>query len=377
VPVDRLMFIATGCWGCDGPTSGLDRVYPLGGRVVRDVVTLPPGGIRSVAVRPNSQEIILVTCQHDYCGDFGPAQKGLVSTVHRSFDGGVSWETVATFDDYARVQRFTEDGYVVTVWTPDDEGPVHGADSYYLMPGRKQVQPPSGTSEFGDFRVLADGQIAFPTTDGKRWLREDGSVALELPFPVDASRVNVLDVPGGTQLVSWSVDLGGPRRVGYQVLWRNGAAQFGFADDDGIGWRVGQWLADPKFIGNVFVSDQELGLERTDALYDYERSVPAYVDLERGTVTPIDTPFFEANYRMNRTYVLGSIPGDDLARVNTPGDCLNLREGASSGATVITCLGHGTLVSVDALGGTPAAGWVRVLGPLGQTGYVAAEFLER
>jgi hypothetical protein len=370
-----MLFIATGCWGCDGPTSGLDRVYRLGGEIVKESVKLPPGGIRSIAVRPNTQEIVAVICQKDYCGDFGPAQTDLVSTVFRSLDGGVSWEALATFEAYAGVSAFTPGGYVVTVWTPDAADPVQGEYSYYLMPGRTRVVPPEGTAQYGGFRVLPDGQLAFQSDDGQRWLRADGSVGHELPFPVTSERVGAEETRDGASLISWSSDLGPGRYTSYSVIWQSGAAVVGAIDPgNGISFRAGEWLGRGQFVGNVFVSDKELGLPNSN-LYDYERSVPAYVDLERGTANPIDTPFFEAHYRMNRTYVLGTGP-EQIGRVNTPGDCLYLRETGAPDGKIITCLKHGTLVALDVFAGAPE-GWVRVFGPMGELGYVAAQYLER
>lgn len=65
----------------------------------------------------------------------------------------------------------------------------------------------------------------------------------------------------------------------------------------------------------------------------------------------------------------------DRARVNTPGECLNLR--AEPVGNVITCVPHGTSTTV--IGGpVTSAGltWVQVQGPSG-TGWMAAPYLQK
>ena len=372
VQLDGMLFIATGCWGCDGPTSGIDRVYRRDSGLVREKLTLPGGAIRDVQARPNSQELYVVTCNKDYCGGLGPGVHDLVSTIHRSLDGGITWETVATFEDYASLGPFTDDGYLVTVGTPGDDA-SEWIETYFLMPGRVPVSKPPGTSMYsGSARILPDGSVGFQTVDGRRWLRADGSTGYEVPFDVDSDQVSDIEAPDGGHLISWSVDLGIPRRTGYQVLWRKGTIETAFQGGAG---RIGHWLGPDSYVGNTFASDSELGLADTTAS-SYERSIPAFVSLRTGVISPIETEFFAEHYRMDRAYVMSAWPGN-LARVNTPGDCLQLRELASAASKSLGCYQHGAIVAEDALGGTPEPGWVRVIGPAGQVGWMAAEFLER
>jgi len=73
------------------------------------------------------------------------------------------------------------------------------------------------------------------------------------------------------------------------------------------------------------------------------------------------------------TFVGGPLAEGDNARVNTPGECLNLR--SVPFGTLVTCLAHGTQVAVT---GAPRAEggilWVPVTTPAG-SGWMAAQYL--
>ena len=206
VPVDRLLFIAIGCWGCDGPTSGLDRVYRLGGQVVKETLALPPGGIRSIAVRPGTQEVILVTCDKDYCGGLGPGVTDMVSTVHRSVDGGVNWETAGTFEDYASVGEFTSEGYIVTVWSPGTAASDAGTYAYYVMPGRNEVRPPAGTAGFGG-RVCSGMARSIPNHDYSSGSVPMAAWVTNFRWPSTTTASSDVDARTGT-LIAWSTERG-------------------------------------------------------------------------------------------------------------------------------------------------------------------------
>lgn len=86
-------------------------------------------------------------------------------------------------------------------------------------------------------------------------------------------------------------------------------------------------------------------------------------------------PTAPAAARSPRPEASASLAPGDRARVNTPGECLNLR--SEPVGNVISCVAHGTSVTV--IGGpVTAAGltWVEVQAPSG-AGWMAAQYLQK
>ena len=91
-----------------------------------------------------------------------------------------------------------------------------------------------------------------------------------------------------------------------------------------------------------------------------------------GQVTRIRAPFEALAGQNDRNVVLAAQAGGNLARVNTPGTCLNLRKEQNTTSEILTCIGDGALMTV--LGADNVTMLPVVFGPWG--GWVSLDFVE-
>jgi hypothetical protein len=101
-------------------------------------------------------------------------------------------------------------------------------------------------------------------------------------------------------------------------------------------------------------------------------AVPAILDFASASLRLIGDPF---SCEAGAVRAVSAMQGPFLT-VETPEDCLNLREAPGVGATTITCLGHGALVRLTT-GKTEADGQQRLRVELEgrRSGWVASEFV--
>jgi hypothetical protein len=98
---------------------------------------------------------------------------------------------------------------------------------------------------------------------------------------------------------------------------------------------------------------------------------PALLDLDTATIAPI------AEFRDR---AVGAVPilaaEGPFLRVDTPGDCLNIRAAAGMDASVVACAAHGVLL-VDRADSWERDGltWLAVQTPSGEAGWASAQFL--
>jgi hypothetical protein len=100
--------------------------------------------------------------------------------------------------------------------------------------------------------------------------------------------------------------------------------------------------------------------------------LPTLVETATGEVTRIRAPFETLAGQNDRNVVLAAQAGGNLARVNTPGTCLNLRKEQNTTSEILTCIGHGALMTV--LGADNATMLPVVFGPW--SGWVSLDFVE-
>jgi hypothetical protein len=104
--------------------------------------------------------------------------------------------------------------------------------------------------------------------------------------------------------------------------------------------------------------------------------LPAFVDLQAGVIHPVGGPFGQPPLQGRNSFA-GFIKAA-VAKVAGAGDCLNVRETASTAAPVLGCFVDGVLLRD--LGETAEADgvtWLKVATPDGRKGWASTEFLER
>ncbi len=372
VPDDVALIVEATCQPCDGPSSGLHRVYrDASGQVRMDDLfgetmrLLPPAMstptaigphgpyIHSLALNSDASDIVVDVCTRGRCVWIDEASPDAQSTLFRSTDGGVTWEEFGVLDGRYYVEAIAKEGLLLS-------GP-YGEDGwnpkYELFPSGEPVEPPPGASR-GPL-TLPDGDLAWPTKDG-RLLRGDGSQILTVSQGGQVEDI-VPDASGQRLAVAWLRGIG--------VFSRDGRPISLFSSSPSN--EVAGWLSDTLVAGNVWVPGELLPTpERGTAI------LPAVIDLEAGEAHPIQHPFLDQPRRFS--YIVRAVLRGPFVRVVDTGSCLNVRSEPSEAADALTCAADGVLLrdtgeTREAEGAT----WRRVVTPAGIDGWANSQYLER
>lgn len=372
VPDDLALIIEVGCTECDGPTERLIRVYrDASGELRTDALFEDPSDqpnafITSFALSADASTIAVGVCPEGDCPFLGPAQPGATSVVHRSTDGGVTWQQLDTPGGVYYAAAVIGDN-VVLQGPLDAEGFLE--KRYEAFPGGAMFdQPVPQTALF----MVGGGEIVWRTVEG-RLLRVNGGDLVRLPagFQVayPAGGRYWFDPTGGrTALALFNDD------TGYMLgLVAGGGEPMQYYRLEGYA-TIGGWLDADRAIGNAVVSSSDLTSEVPEPFREAAVTLPAIFDFSNGTVQPIAHPFLE-QYGRNR--VVAVLPGP-FARVTGAGDCLNVRSEPGQTGEVLDCFADGVLLrdrgeerSVDGVS------WLSVTTPDGIDGWATVQYLER
>jgi len=384
LPEDVALIIETGCYYCDGPPTGLYRLYrDASGQLRTDALfTLEALGlplhrgnkedawdesyITGIALSDDASEIAAGVCTRGYCGGLGFPTADAETTLYRSLDGGVTWTPFGVLDGGAWVVAVVKDGVVVSgPYGTEEESPP----KFSLFPGGEPVQPtqpPPGVS--GWPLMLPGGELAWRTEDG-RLLRSDGSEALALGEGAYVG--DIVAEPNGERFaVTWWTDWpSSQNRIG--LFSPDGRPINAFSLSDSA--RVGGWLSDTLVAGNATVPQ---GLLPTPEPGRYVMNfVPVIIDLETGQTHPLAGPFHELPLS-GRNYVRAVLHGP-FARVVNTGSCLNVRAEPAMAAPVLACAADGALLQeTGETREADGATWRRVVMPAGVEGWASSQYLE-
>jgi len=386
IPFDVALIVETGCYYCDGPSTGLYRVYRDASGQVRtdalftlEALDLTPRGasheeawanepyITGLAPNDDASEIAAGVCTRGYCGGLGFPTADAQTTLYRSPDGGVTWTQLAVMDGGAWVVAVVKDGVVVSgPYDTEEESPP----KFSLFPGGEPVQPPQSPPGVSGWPLsLPGGELAWRTEDG-HLLRSDGSEVLALDEGTYVGDI-VPDAGGDRLAVTWSTESPSSQsRIG--VFSGDGRPISAFSLSDSA--RVGGWLSDTLVAGNVGVPS---GLLPTPEPGSYAMNfVPAIFDLEAGEAHPLAGPFHELPLS-GRNYVR-AVPHGPFARVVNTGACLNVRQAPGTSAPVLACAADDVLLKdTGETREVDGAIWQRVVTPAGLEGWASSQYLER
>lgn len=378
MPQMGVLLIASGCWGCEGFTTRIDRVYVSGGKLRRDVLLDPAKPISGLAVKPDLSEIVASICVQGYCGPLNAVTSDSRTELRRSTDGGVTWETLGSFPGIASVQGFVA-GQVLLLRAFGDSDPRAWAYEAVTWPDMTPIQRPMTAAEDSWPTVQPSGEVTFPAKDSNSLLRSDGSTYWSFPLKTTVEQVSLFaSTFDQRSVVTWSATPGDPSSTRYYV---------GVFDADRLTavFRPsrpvypGPWFAHNAFISWVEATPAELNLTGDPNMSGFSSPFPTVVDIDTGVIAPIEPQFFMDNYGPgNRKFPLAYLPGP-FARVNTPRDCLNVRAAPSTTSESLGCIGDGVLLRIGPgtevlLGSTT---WVPLVTPDGRAGWASGEFLER
>ncbi|MGE0601477.1 MAG: hypothetical protein AB7J35_18680 [Dehalococcoidia bacterium] len=372
IPPNSALFIATGCWACEGYDRGLQRVVTDGaGNVTVTAVPEPALGPAeqrtSLHVASDGSLIVAATCiSSGNCGPLGTPAADAKSRILSSADGGYTWKEEARFDGYATAS-VSPKGRILVSRTSGSGDPSTWTGSWELLNPAESLKRP-----FADTYPLfmANGEVAWWKYRDPHVWASDGTVVFDLTgtLTADDSVNSVRFLPDGNALVGWNTGASKPGSPTKSLLglftpsgdqvWRHDFAQ-------GAEFGINAVLTPGVAIGNG------------DLQYPAIGRIPALIDLKAGTVQALTGPFDAPPLQGRNTFE--ALLHGPFAVVDAPGDCLNIRQDPAVTATVITCAKDQALLYV--LGPTAATGdnihWLRVRTLAGQEGWASDEFLDQ
>ena len=405
LPEDVALIIEIGCTQCDGPTTGLVRVYIDGAGQLRtdtlfspEAAALPPRLVSDPKAEPtgtrqeepyivgfaldrDAAEIVVGVCSRGYCGGLGWASPDAQTTLLRSLDGGATWAQFGVLEGGYYVVALTKDGVLLSGQQQSD--PAQRAPSgYQLFPSGDPLEPPPEAGE-GWPMSYPGGDLIWQSKDG-RLLRGDGSefLALRQGWSFAIAGADIEPDPSGERLAV--------------ALWREGAGQpsgrsyFGIVSPDGDLSEifsspeyasVGGWINSRTLAGNTGISAEQLKTALPDYFVGY---LPALFDLDARQIHPVPRPFLDPPFWNGRNGIQAVLHGP-FARVVNTGACLNVRAEPAMAAAGLACAAAGLACAADGVllqdtGETrevDGTTWRRVVTPAGVEGWASSQYLER
>ncbi|MGE0599533.1 MAG: LuxR C-terminal-related transcriptional regulator [Dehalococcoidia bacterium] len=360
-PRNVALVMTHGCASCDTPDFTIERIWwDDTGAESKDILfdAADRGGsyLTRIATSGEGSHMVVGLCVRAYCGPMGEYQDESRVQLWESFDYGSSWKVIGQVDGQLYPLGFVGDQLIVSKFVPSGDGFDH--DLMNWETGERIVWPDWDTNSRPQPLVTQDGVL---------WVYSNGKV-LDQEF-------HQADLHGLGEVVDFIADV--PRSAG-AVVWpssaadgtSNGLVVSRLRDDGTIDdalrlpshtyWRPGSVAGTLKLAGSMYWPD--IGL------------LPTFVDLSTGEITRIRAPFEEIANANDRNTVLAAQTGINgvLARVETPGDCLNLRKAQSPTSDILTCIGDGALLAV--LGADNVTALPVVFGPY--YGHVSLDFVE-
>ncbi len=363
-------------YASDGSWGHLRRAYTdASGQLHRDEVFAPLealGEVYTVAADLDRQEFIVGVCTKGTCLNPSWADADSENRVYRSLDGGVSWSEYGSLPRNSYLFGSPLDKGAMTVtYAPDAPA------SYWLFPSGEAVAQPVADAR----PITVAGQLVWLDTAAGRYVSTDGSRTL-WKSPGALVSGEFFESQGGMRFVEWRPDTGKPYEVQpfnhyFGVIDLGGKLQRALSIAGNIDIRANAAISPTVLIGNAGIA---VNGELSTGIPDHFQV--ALIDLATGQIHPIPEVSaglagFSAG-KNEHAFVSGATTGT-FARVNTGGDCLNVREQPATTATSLACFKDGVLLR---LGAEPertdgATTWLSVSTPDGRAGWASAEFLQR
>ncbi len=379
LPPDTSILVAEGGYG-HGPggyyrlvrytRSGHGAVVKrilLGGPDPRVDASLFITGIQSNA---DGSVLSLATC-NDECISEGPPGPKAHTVFQQSRDGGLTWTTVT--DQPGRWWLWGMDGAEMVAVR------FEGGTEWRAFPSGKAVPRPPGVPESA-YPEFFGGAVGWPGSAAAELIAQDGTSALRVSVAYQGAQQHnvVLDgafaPAGGPMAGLLAVTTTGPDLplpVGRYVVLISPDSPHAISAATRVDWRgsltLDGWADDQRpFVTATFTAPNTC-LSGDGAPETVTGARPAILDVVAGTLSFLREPGpCEAGSQRLVAVIRGP-----FRTVNTPGDCLNLRESPDAAAHATTCLADGVLVHAEDEDGD----WVAVTAPSGQSGWVASEFL--
>jgi hypothetical protein len=223
--------------------------------------------VATYGVSADSQAMVVGLCIRGSCEgvNAAPNDQG-ITQLYRSLDHGDTWSELMQLGPYVRVAGVTGDGRVlVSTGAPDSK-----EETYSWEPDHEAVTPPVATSNLPT--VLADGRLVWPSQGN--WYLQDGSI-LAQNVPAANAFNPIIDMRDG-RLAMNTAD-------GFEII-ENGAVTASYSSPG-----VSVYEGDGKFVG-MTSAPAPAGSGLVTA------GVPALIDINARTVTPITSPFLDVGF---------------------------------------------------------------------------------
>lgn len=368
---DSLMYVATGCWACEGFDTAIQRVFTnpngvVSVELVSDPPLLPGEIVTGDNATPDGTMLVASTCQATSCGPVGPRSADAHSRVFVSRDGGFSWQELASYPGYLAVRQVTADGRILISRNFGTGDPSTWPLSWELLPARTQLVPPSDVATPA-YPVLINGDVA--------WIPDDPGLSStakilgnKLPLTAGDQLVGVLPLANGGVVLSWHTNASGPgagSRFFVGLLSPKGDLQWKREVPADGQFSPRAQLADTLLIGNVPSPDGPVSGQ-----------LPAVIDIDTAAIQPIGLPFGQKPF-LGRNTFLAFVPGP-FVRVRRLGGCADVRQSPANAAKSFGCFKDGVfLQDVGDVITADGTAWVHVFTPAGEEGWIDSTFLRQ
>jgi len=367
-----IVYYSEGCFGCGRPhIPSLSRAYRESSGTLKtddlfaSVLAKVPGAYpHAFAARWELNDFVVAMCT-GYCGGEGEAQPGSTLRLFHSRDGGITWtEEPAKLPVTSFLAGFVGDEVLATAYDSPTAKP-----RYVLLPSGKDVQPPAAA---GDVEPVAVG------APGVAWIRKAVGGGL-----VDASGRDILPGVPGMRMARVT-----PLQTGWFAIYSNETGEIGVVYDGtgkavrALSWGPSRYLnvagqvPAGQLVANIELADTfGFGVDAGSAVCKQQQHIYATL-INWGTTATVHPIIDLGDCPNGRHRFVNAIVARETVRVVTGSDCLNVRATASTTAEIRGCYADGVLLQRRLEGVTPVAGWVAVLTPSGQSGWVSEAFVK-
>ncbi len=357
-PDNTALILETGCWQCDGPVTGLVRVYrkPGGDFAMEDLISgiIPasrPGSegapaITGYTIASDLSEMAVGVCIRGTCATDGlySWSPDSVLAIYRSVDGGVSWNKAGEVVAGVGLHGIVAPGRYLVARSVEQN-----VMTYEVFPDGEPMSVPDGAKWI---LGVVNGEPLWWSELDSRVFRRDGSTYVDF-----GSGTRVVHAASGES----SVVLLWLRESGDQTRYFVATMQDGS-------------LTNYELPGVAMEIPYRAGLVLANIFYGTGSSRPALLNTSAHVVNPIGEPFTRPDFPPGRNYVVGFQTGP-FARVVNTGSCLNIRDAPSLDSNVLVCAADRVLLHIDSAE-PPAPGWLQVTTPSGTHGYASTQYLE-
>lgn len=389
LPNDVALIIETGCWQCDGPTTGLDRVYrdPSGKIRTQTLVSAELLGITNDSGNPpvilgfdaldDASLIVVAFCTAGDCGWLGVPDANAHTTFFESTDGGVTWTQIADLAGLYRLVSlipadfYSEPDVLVSGPFPTDPEAPYEPRFSYLRAG-VDIVPPSEAGDFPQPWIAPSGGIFWQGASSRLF-----TSAGEPFFYVGAAAYlagNITSDLSGTRWgIPWGLPTGnGPALQFLTLVDETGHIVRSLQYDRYVSYGANS-NADVMY-GNAELDPDLLVGDLQSPNFTF---LPAEIHLNEGVFYPILDPFTGKRFNFGRNRVVAVQTGPFARVVNTDGSCVNVRAPAGLSEMIFDCVAEGVLLH-DTHEHTTVDGidWTRIVTFDGLQGWVASDYLE-